>query len=161
MTIAFLHNDRLGLNVALYSDAVTAQQLRALADFMAVTPLLKRDCLSIVEPSADFSSVSLKELDDLFGYYRELFSPLTVQVFRRSAWICRSEHARAYVNYWVGGRDTRDAVSSDVRLFESVAEAGRWLSLSPGEIGQLERRDGFRECARFSLEAAPIARSAG
>jgi hypothetical protein len=151
VSIAIRHSDELGLCLAEYEGVVTIAQLRGVADFMATAlQLLKRDCLAVVEADADFSSIKLADLDDLFAHYRRLFAPMSVQVFRRSAWICRSSEALAHIKYWVGDRDTRTSVASDIRLFETEAEAGRWLTLSPSEIVKLARREGFRTLATFA-----------
>lgn len=154
MSIAIRHSDELGLCLAEYEGLVTISQLHGVADFMSTAPqFLKRDCLTVVEADADFSSINLAELDDLFAHYRRLFAPMSVQVFRRSAWICHSSQAMAHIRYWVGDRDTRTSVASDIRLFETEAEAGRWLTFSPLEIARLGRREGFRTLATFPSQA--------
>jgi hypothetical protein len=57
----------------------------------------------------------------------------------------------------MGGRDTREAMSSALCQFSSFAEAGDWLVLSEAETGVLERREGFSELARFDSPAIPRA----
>jgi hypothetical protein len=158
VAISFRHHDGLALNLALYSGDVHFEELKAQADFLANNPrLLRLDCVSIIEQDADFSPVSLEAIDQLFSHYRILFAPLSMQLFRRSAWLCRNERARPYMNYWLGDRDTRSAVASDVRSFEDEVDAGAWLALTEAEIDRLRRRDGFRELAAFP---APAARAA-
>lgn len=161
MSIAFLRNETLGVNLALYSGGVSIEEMKALAEFMAANPHhLRRDSLSLVEGDADFSSVSLGDLDALFARYKAIFASLPMQLFRRSAWICRSQQARAHVDYWVSGRDTRNAVTSDVRQFETIEHAGQWLALSPLEIAILESRSGFDELPWFAA-GAQSARATG
>lgn len=161
MGIAFLRNETLGVNLALYSGVVSKEEINALAEFLAANPLhLRRDSVSVVEADADFSSVSLGDLDALFARYKEIFALVPMQLLRRSAWICRSEQARAHVDYWVGRRDTRSAVTSDMRQFQTIEDAGQWLALSPLEIAILESRTAFEDLRSFAT-GARSARASG
>ena len=52
------------------------------------------------------------------------------------------------MRHWLSG-DIREGMSSAVRQFDTLAEAGEWLVLSPTEIALAERRESFIEIARF------------
>jgi hypothetical protein len=150
VTVTIRHSDALALNLAEYTGSVLLSELRALADFAASrVRLLKCDCLSIVEADAEFSALGMSDLDALFAYYGVVFAPLDMQIFRRSAWICRSAGAQAYVSYWLGGRDTRQEMRSDVRQFDDEAQAGQWLLLNRAEIALVRERTGFLQIAAF------------
>jgi hypothetical protein len=144
------HNDPLELNLAEYCGSVTVLELEAAAAFFAArVSLLKHDTLHLVHASADFDGVEFGALDRLFERYARIFAPIDFQIVRRSAWVCQSEAAQPHIAYWVDGRDTRAALSSTLRRFGSLAEAGEWLLLSGAEIATLERGEGFADLARF------------
>jgi hypothetical protein len=152
------HNDPLELNLAEYCGSVTVLELEAAAAFFAAqVSLVKHDTLHLVHAGADFDSLDFGALDRLFERYASIFAPIDFQIVRRSAWVCQSAAARPYIAYWVEGRDTRGALSSTLRQFGSLAEAGEWLLLSDAEIETLERGEGFVELARFALTPARIA----
>lgn len=154
MTVVFRRNDTLELNVVEYQGSVTLAELKALAHAQAHNPgPLKSDTLSWVMPGADFDSIDMATLDELFAFYRGLYSPMHFQIFRRSAWLCQSPGALHHVRHWVGGRNTREEMFSDIRLFETLSEAGEWLILSPVETAMMESGEGFTEQARFTLPA--------
>jgi hypothetical protein len=160
VTVVLRHNEQLELNLAEYRGSVTLAELKGVAVFAANNlDHLRRDSLNVVLPGADFQSVDLATLDALFSRYRAMFAPLDFQIFRRSAWVIQSPQARAHVHYWVNGRDTREAMSSAVREFETFAEAGDWLLLSDAELALVQRGEGFNEIARFE-DAAPLPRAA-
>ena len=149
MTIVLAHNDVLELNLVESSGPITLGELGAIAAYGARHPeFLKSDTLAIVQPGAVFA-VSFAELDALFSRYAKLYGRLDFQIYRRSAWLCRSPAAQPHVDYWVGGRDLKEALSSAVRQFESLAEACDWLLLSASDLAAVERADGFTEIARF------------
>jgi hypothetical protein len=104
-----------------------------------------------VLPGADFGTIEFAALDRLFGRYKTIYAPMKFQIMRRSAWLCFSPAAQPYIDYWIGGRDTRESMSSTLRQFETYAEAGDWLVLSETETATLERGDGFAELARFEM----------
>ncbi|MGE0741117.1 MAG: hypothetical protein AB7O98_07220 [Hyphomonadaceae bacterium] len=150
MSIVLRHNALLELNVVDYRGAVTWAELRTLADFQAANVAsLGRDCLNVIDPNADFDAISFDALDALFAHYRKLFAPLDFTIARRAAWVCQSQAAQAHMDYWLGGRDLREAMSSHVRQFASFAEAGDWLLLSAEELAAVLRGDGLTEIERF------------
>lgn len=152
MPIVLRHSPRLELNVAEYHGGVTLAELKALAAFQARNPEnLRHDTMSLVLEDADFSSVDLAALDALFSRYRTMFAPLDFEIMRRSVWVCLNPAARAYVDYWVDGRDMRSEMSSVVRQFETFAEAADWLLLAADDAPLLETREGFEDLARFDL----------
>lgn len=155
MTVVLRHNETLELNLAEYHGSVTPAELTALAGFLATnSAFLKSDCLSLVHPGADFQTVELGGLDNLFGRYKDLYAPINFQIIRRSAWLCLSPAAQAHVDYWMGGRDAREAMSTTLRQFASFEEAGDWLVLSEAETLSLQTGAGFDELARF--DAPPL-----
>jgi hypothetical protein len=154
VTVIFRRNDTLELNVVEYRGSVTLAELKALAEAQARNPgPLKSDTLSWVLPGADFNSIDLAALDELFAFYRSLYSPMHFQIFRRSAWLCQSLAALPHVQHWADGRNTRQDLSSDVRLVNTMAEAGEWLILSEAETAMMESGQDFTEQARFTLPA--------
>jgi len=139
-----------------YRGSITLAELDALAEFQAAHPdSMRSDSLNYVLPSADFRTVEFAALDALHARYRVLFQPLNLQIYRRGAWICRSDAARAHVEFWLHGRDLRKAMSSEVRLFDTFAQAGDWLILTPAESTMLESGEGFAEVMRFHTPPAP------
>lgn len=157
MTVVLRHNPELEVNRVEYGSEVALAELAGLADFQAAHPTwLSYDSLSWVLPGAEFQDVDKAALDTLFARYKVLFTPLNLLILRRSAWICQSPAADAHVRHWLTGRATRHDVRSDVRLFDSFAEAGDWLVLTPEETRRLENGEGFREIARFET---PVARA--
>ena len=157
MTIVLAHNDVLELNLIEYLSTVTLDELKAIAAYGARHPdFLKSDTLAIVQPGGEFT-VSFTELDALFARYAKLYGRLDFQIYRRSAWLCRSSAAQAHIDYWVGGRDLKEAMSSAVRQFEGLAEACDWLLLSAADIAAVERSEGFVEIARFETRPARAA----
>jgi hypothetical protein len=158
MPVVVRHNDKLELSMVEYGGSVTMAELEALASFGARNVAhLKRDMISIVLPGADFASIPIAALDDLFERYRMLFAPLDFQIYRRSAWLCLSPVAQRHVDSWVTGRDTRTAMSSALRQFATFAEACDWLVLSEQEAAAVERGEGFVEVARFEPSRARTA----
>lgn len=150
MTVILRHSERLELNLIEYAGAVTLTQLKALAGFAARNPdMLRRDNLNLVHEDGDFSAIPLPALDALFARYRALYGQLRFQIYRRAAWVCRSSAAEPYVAYWLGERDLREAFAANVRRFDTLAEAGDWLLLSPGEMALLERGESFADVAAF------------
>jgi hypothetical protein len=91
-------------------------------------------------------------LDGLFARYANLYAPLNFQIIRRAAWICLSQLAAPHVHHWLGG-DARSAMSSAVRQFDSFLEAAEWLVLSPAEMAEVERGEGFVQVAHFETAA--------
>lgn len=159
MTIILRHNAKLELTRADYVGPVTLEELLKLAAFNAAEPQwLKHDCLSLVLPGADFLNVDFGELDKIFERYRQLYGPMRFHIMRRSAWLCLSPAARAHVEYWVIDRETKQELSTNLRLFDNWEEAGDWLMLQPGELEQLKTADGFDVV--YSSEVARRAASA-
>lgn len=157
MPVVLRHNETLELNVSDYAGAITTDQLKGVADYCAAHPhFLKADVLNIVREDADFTGIDFPALDILFARYRKLFAPLSFQIYRRSAWLCLSKTAAPHINYWVGERDQREALSSTVRKFETFGEAADWLLLSAAEIGAVEHGEGFVDLAVFDQARAPV-----
>ena len=155
MAVVLRHNPTLELNLTEYSGQITLAQLKGLAAYGARHPeFLRSDTLNFVAAGTDFSGVDLHDLDLLFVRYRKLFARLDFQIYRRSAWLCRSPAAAQHVAYWLNGRDMKEGMSSAVRPFETYAEAGDWLLLSGAEIAAVERGEGFTEIVRFGAEPA-------
>lgn len=150
MSIVLRHSETLELNIIDYMGAISPHQLKAVAAYGAHhPPFLQVDCLNVVQPDADFSSVDLCVLDALFERYRRLYASLEFQIYRRSAWLCFNPAAERHVEYWTSTRDLRQVISSTVRRFDTLAEAADWLVLGPAELQLLERRESFREITRF------------
>lgn len=159
MPIVLRHNEALEFNRVDYSGSITLAELSALAEFNAATPSwLTYDTMSIVVPGADFLSINFAELDTLFAQYRTIYAPINMLIMRRSAWLCQSDAARKHVRYWLGDRDTRESLHSDVRLFDSFETAGEWLLLRPTELGHLISGEGFAEVFRTEAPVATRAR---
>lgn len=158
VTVVLRHNDGLELNRVDYFGSVTLAELEGLAEFQAANPTwLTYDTLNLVAAGTDFRSVSLDALDGLFARYRVLFAPLTLLILRRSAWLCQSAAAHAHIRHWIGDRDMRGGMSSDVRSFESIEAAGEWLVLSSAELDMVHNCEGFAERARIHHPPAPAA----
>jgi hypothetical protein len=149
VTIVLRHNADIDLNMVEYRDAISFDELKAIAAFVSAHPdHMQRDSLNIVVPDANLDTVQMAELDALFAHYRDLYAPLHFEMLRRSAWICQSEAAAGHVRHWLGG-DTRNSMRSAVRQFESLAEAGEWLVLNDAEIEAAGSGEGFAEIVRF------------
>jgi hypothetical protein len=150
VTIVLRHNETLELNRVEYSGAVNLTELAALAEFQTRTlTWLGYDCLNVVVAGADFDGVDLGELDRLFARYAALFQPLTFHIMRRSAWLCESPVALRHVRHWTGGRETKETMKSDVRLFNTIEAAGEWLLLRPSEFEKVAAGEGFTEVVRI------------
>lgn len=150
MPVVLRHNEQLELNLAEYHGGVSLAELEAVATFLAQNPsFLKRDCLSLVLPHAHFGGVELAALDRLFGRYKTIYAPMSFQIMRRSAWLCLSPAAQAHIDYWIGERDAREAMSTTLRQFATFEEAGDWLVLSAAETLTVQIGAGFNEIARF------------
>jgi len=153
------HNEALELNRVDYAGSVTLAELRALAEFNAANPTwLTYDCLNLVLPGADFLSIDFEALDALFNRYRDLYQPMNMLILRRSAWLCQSPGADHHVSHWTKGRDAKDALSSDVRLFDTFETAAQWLLVRPLELEKLRTGDGFTEFFRADARAAGLQR---
>lgn len=154
MTVVLRQNEEMELNLAEYRGAISLAELKAVAAFMARNPaLLQRDTLNIIQPGGHFVAVSLADLDALFAYYVTLFAPLNLQIMRRGAWVCLSPAAEDHLRHWLSG-DIRKHMSSTVRMFDTFADAGDWLLLSPAEIAMAEHGRGFSDVARFTAAAS-------
>jgi hypothetical protein len=154
--VVFRFNETIELSRVEYSGAVTRAELDALTGFAAANPFhTRRDMLAVILPGTHFD-VSNDYLDALFERYRALYAVLHFEMLRRAAWICHSDLADAKIRYWLGG-DTRSALRSAVRLFETYAEAGEWLVLNSEEIRIAERGEGFVEFFSFT-ETPTLAR---
>lgn len=152
MPVTVRHNAALELLLVEYRGTITWDELKALAAFGARHPdYLRRETLSWVLPCGRFGDIEFARLDALFEHYRQLYAPIDFQIFRRSAWLCESAEALEHVRYWLTGRDAREAMSSTVRHFTGLAEAGEWLLLNEREVRLLERREGFEDLVSYDL----------
>lgn len=159
MTVILRHNEQLEVNRVDYSGSVTMDELRLFAAFNAGAPTwVTYDSLSLVLPGTDFRTVNLAELDALFGHYRGIYQPINMLIMRRSAWLCQSPVAERHVHYWTGGRDAKEAMSSDMRVFVTVEAAAEWLLLRPHETEKLKTGEGFAEIFRADTRAAALQR---
>ncbi|PZO50901.1 MAG: hypothetical protein DCF16_12360 [Alphaproteobacteria bacterium] len=159
MPIIARHNEALELNRVDYAGSVTLAELGALAEFNSANPTwLTYDCLNLVLAGADFLSIDFDALDALFNRYRDMYQPMNMLILRRSAWLCQSPAAERHVGYWTKGRDAKDALSSDVRLFDSCESAAQWLLLRPNELEKLKSGEGFTEFFRADTRATGLQR---
>jgi hypothetical protein len=153
MTVILRHSETIELNLVEYRGGVTLAELKALAAFMAAHPAyLQRDTLNLILPGADFNACPTPSLDALFDYYRTLFAPLKLQIMRRAAWVCGSAAAQTALDHWLG-HDIREGMTSTVRQFTNLADAGDWLVLTEAEISLVESGKAFSDIARFSAAA--------
>lgn len=158
MPIVVRHNETLELNLVEYRGAISWEELRELAIYgTAHADYLRRDALNWVLPGAHFRGVDFGRIDALFDHYRKLFEPLDFQIFRRSAWLCESPAGLEHVRYWLGGRNAREAMSSNVRDFTLLQDAGEWLLLNESEIPRVERREGFTHVVSYDIPATQAA----
>lgn len=149
MTIVLRRNEGLELNLVEYRETVTLPELKCLAAFATAQPLyMKSDSLNVILPGAAFA-VDQATLDALFELYRELYATLSFEMLRRSAWVCLSPEAAPALAHWLSG-DARQGMSSAVRGFDSMAEAGEWLLLNPAESAAAERGEGFAHVKSFT-----------
>ncbi|MEZ5995983.1 MAG: hypothetical protein R3C25_09525 [Hyphomonadaceae bacterium] len=161
MSVALRHSPALELNLVEYRDAIALEELRALAEYLARNPsYLRQDTLNLIHPGAHFESVTPADLDALFDYYRVLFAPLQFDMIRRAAWVCLSSHVEPLVAYWIDGRNMKKEMSSAVRSFTSMSDAGDWLVISEAALDKARRGEGFTEIVAFDSKqaAAPLAR---
>lgn len=155
MTVILRRNEALELNLVEYRGKIAMAELQAVAKFQADKPeLLVSDCLNRVCADADFSAVTFAMLEAMFDHYRQLFSPLRLQIFRRAVWLCEAEGPRGHVEHWLS-QDTREGMSSNVKHCCTFADAADWLLLMDAERGLLERAEGFDELARFHFPPQP------
>ncbi len=130
--------------------------MHALGDYQVSHPeWLSYDLFNLIAANADFSALSLEDLDAIVVKYRVLFEPQALLIFRRSAWISFSPSAQAHLAHWIARRNTRQGQTQEARQFGTFAEAASWLVLSPDKAVRLETGEGFTEVARFQLPGAP------
>lgn len=157
MTVILRRNEELELNLAEFQGAIALDELKALAKYQADKPhLLASDCLNLVCADADFSSISFAQLDAIFEHYRQLFTPLRLQIFRRAVWYCEAEGPKPHITHWLS-LDAREGMATTIKQCHSFAESADWLLLMDAERGMLERREGFAEIARFDVAPARAA----
>lgn len=158
LPVVVRHHEKLELNRVEYSGAITLPEIEAMAAFNAANPAwLTYDCLSLVIPGAEFQ-LEIAALDAVSARYSELFRPLTFLILRRSAWLCLSPGAEPYVAHWVGARDLKADMSSDVRAFTRFEDAGEWLVLSPAGVAAMRSGEGFTEIAGFAIPSTALTR---
>lgn len=159
MPVVFRHSADLDLNVVTYSGSVTLDELSALTEFQgAQSALLTYDTLSVIEAGADFRTIALARIDDVFVRYRALFEPLNIVILRRGAWVCQSPAAQPHLDHWLGEPDLRKSLAKDIRQFHDIASAAEWLVLDPKKVAAVLSGEGFEELARFDLPAAGLRR---
>lgn len=153
MPVTFRHHEGLEINRIDYGGQISIAELHAHAQFRAECPAwLNYDHLNVAMPDADPSRLKKAALDDLFSKHLALFEPEKLLIKRRSAWVCLSPAALDTLRHWINAPRARP--HTDVRLFETFEEAGRWLVLDDREIALAARGEGFIEVARF---AEPLA----
>ncbi|MBY0562807.1 MAG: hypothetical protein K2P58_01375 [Hyphomonadaceae bacterium] len=159
MTVVLRHHREYELNFVEYSGAVTPAEIVALADFQAGQPtLLTYDLFGVVAADADLRAIELSKLDAMYARYRDIFRPLNLVILRRVAWVCESPAARTHLQHWLREPEIGKAFASDIRVFDTRAEAATWLVIDPAKAAAVVRGEGFVELARFCQPAAGPAR---
>lgn len=159
MTIVLRHHGEFELNFVEYSGAVTPAEIMALADFQSGQPtLLTYDLLALIKPDTDLAAVQFSKLDAMYARYRDIFRPLNLVIIRRVAWVCESPSARSHLQHWLGEPEISKTFASDIRVFETRAEAAEWLVYDPAKAAAIVRGDGFTDLARYDEPAAGMAR---
>ncbi|MFT3726272.1 MAG: hypothetical protein QM759_00395 [Terricaulis sp.] len=155
MTIIFRRSDELELNLCEFSGSIGMGELKALAKYEADKPdILGSDTLNLVRADADFSALSFEMLNAIFEHYRQLFTPLRLEIFRRAVWYCESDAPKPHIAHWLS-LDAKEGMSSTVKQCHSFAEAADWLLLMDTESALLETGEGFRELACFQIPPEP------
>jgi hypothetical protein len=126
--------------------------MHALGDYQLNHPeWLSYDLFNLIAADADFSALSLEDLDGIVVKYRELFEPKDLLIFRRSAWVSFNPSSQTHLDHWIARRNTRQSQTQEARQFTTFAEAATWLMLSPDKAAMLEMGEGFTEMARLEL----------
>lgn len=153
MPVTFRHHEGLEINRVDYRGQVSIGEVQAHAEFRAAHPAwLCYDHINVALPDSDGALLNNTALDALFDTYHALFETEKFLIKRRSAWVCLSPAAYGTLRHWVDA--PRERPHTDVRLFETFEEAGRWLVLDAREIAIAASGEGFVELAHF---AEPIA----
>ncbi len=106
MPIVLRHNETLELSRVEYCGTMRAQDLHDHAAYNAANPIwLGFDCVSVIHPGIDVSSISLGNLDGVFTAHRELFEPLGLMFMRRSGWVCESPDGQRFLSHWLAKRN--------------------------------------------------------
>lgn len=159
MTIVLRHHAGYELNFIEYARAVTPAEIVALADFQAAQPtLLTYDLMALIAADADLGAIQFSKLDAMYARYRDLFRPLNLVIVRRVAWVCENPGARAHLDHWLGEPEISKSFASDIRVFETRADAAAWLVIDAGKAAAVTRGEGFIELARFDIPAPAISR---
>lgn len=159
MPIVLRHNETLELSRVEYSGVMRAEDLHNHAAYNAANPVwLGFDCISVIHPDVEVSSISLANLDGVFNAHRELFEPLNLMFMRRSAWVCESPLGQRFLSHWLTKRNADKSPWADVRQFDSFEAAGEWMLLSAENIATLKTGENFKDIARFETLASGMGR---
>ena len=159
MPIVLRHNETLELSRVEYCGTMRAQDLHDHAAYNAANPIwLGFDCVSVIHPDIDVSSISLGNLDGVFTAHRELFEPLGLMFMRRSGWVCESPDGQRFLSHWLAKRNLDRSPWAEVRQFDTFKAAGEWMLLSAANIAILKSGEGFKEIRRFETPAPSISR---
>lgn len=155
MTVIFRRNDDLELNLCEFTGQIGINELKALAKFQADKPeILGSDTMNLVRADADFSAISFEMLHAIFEHYKQLFTPLRLEIFRRAVWYCESDGPKQHVAHWLS-QDSKEGMSSTVKQCFSFAESADWLLLMDAERHMLETGEGFTELVRYQIPPEP------
>ena len=128
-------------------------------NYNAANPIwLGFDCVSVIHPDIDVSSISLGNLDGVFTAHRELFEPLGLMFMRRSGWVCESPDGQRFLSHWIAKRNLDRSPWAEVRQFDTFEAAGEWMLLSAANIAILKSGEGFKEITRFETPAPSMSR---
>jgi hypothetical protein len=148
--IVLRHNETLELSRVEYSGTMRTQDLHDHAAYNAADPVwLGFDCVSVIHPDVDVSSISLNNLDGVFNAHRELFEPLGLMFMRRSGWVCESPDGQRFLSHWLAKRNVDRSPWAEVRQFDTFEAAGEWMLLTRENIAILKSGEGFKDIARF------------
>ena len=150
MTVILQHSRSCELNRVEYRGPISLAEMHALGDFQVSHPeWLAYDLFNVIAADADFSGMTVDDLDAIVVKYRVLFEPKDLVIFRRSAWVSFSPRSQAHLDHWIARRNTRQGQTQEARQFTTFAEAAAWLVLSPDKAPMLETGESFTEMARL------------
>jgi hypothetical protein len=148
------HSRTAELNRVEYRGPISLAEMHALGEFQLNHPeWLSYDLFNLLAADADFSGMSLADLDAIVVKYRVLFEPRDLLIFRRSAWVSFSAASQAALDHWISRRNTREGQTQKARQFQSFEEAAAWLVLSPDKAAALKTGAGFVELGRLEAPA--------
>jgi hypothetical protein len=150
LPVILQHSRIAELNRVEYRGRISLAEMYALGEYQVSHPdWLAYDLFNLIAADADFSSMSLEDLDGIVVKYRALFQPSELLMFRRSAWVSFSPSSQRHLDHWITRRNTRQNQTQDARQFSTFAEAATWLVLARDKAAMLETGEGFAEMARL------------